>query len=152
MGHGKFFRGVISLTIPLGDTPRASRATSQATTVDDSMQIDGDIQAQPSTVVRHVQRMEMQGNSTLKEYLAYGEDMMQVYEVQAVKDFVNGMNEFARRKVVWDKLEKVGWTWANAKHEIQKMMHGTKRRSKRRAMSALADEAFKGGKTTCNMD
>ena len=116
------------------------------------MQIDRDIEAQPSTVVRHVQRMEMQGNSTLKEYLAYGEDMMQIYEVQAVKDFVNGMNEFARRKVVWDRLERVGWTWANAKHEILKMMHGTKRRSKRRSMSALADEAFKGGKTTCNMN
>ncbi len=108
------------------------------------MQSDGDIQAQPSTVVRHVRRMEMQGNLTLKEYLAYGEGMMQVYEAQAVKDFVNGMNEFARRKVVWDKLEKVGWTWANAKPEIQKMVDGTKRRSKRGALPALAEEAFKG--------
>ena len=108
------------------------------------MQIDGDIPAQPSTVVRHIRKMEMQGNSTLKEYLTYGEGMMQVYEAQGVKDFVNGMNEYARRKVVWDKLEKVGWTWANAKHEIQKMMEGTKRRSKRRAMSALADEVFEG--------
>ena len=108
------------------------------------MQIDEDIQAQPSTVVRHVRRMEMQSSSTLKEYLAYGEGMMQIYEAQAVKDFVNGMNEYARRKVVWDKLEKVGWTWVNAKHEIQKMMEGTKKRSKRRAMSALAEEAFEG--------
>ena len=141
---GDFFRRFISLTLPLGGTPRASRATSQATTVDDIMQIDGDIQAQPSTVVRHVRRMEMQGNSTLKDYLAYGEGMMQIYEAQAVKDFVNGMNEYARRKVVWDKLEKVGWTWANAKHEIQKMMDGTKRKSKRRALPALAEEAFEG--------
>ena len=108
------------------------------------MQIDGDIQAQPSTVIRHVRRMEMQGNSTLTEYLAYGEGMMQLYEAQAVKDFVNGMNEYARRKAVWDKLEKVGWTWANAKYEIQKMMDGTKQRPKRRALHALAEEAFGG--------
>ena len=144
MGQGDFFRRLISLTLPLDGTPRASRAPSQATTVDDSMQIDGDIHAQPSTVVRHVRRMEMQGNSTLKEYLTYGEGMMQIYEAQAVKDFVNGMNEYARRKIVWDKLEKVGWTWANAKHEVQKMMEGTKRRPKRRAMSALAEEVFEG--------
>ena len=84
----------------------------------------------------------MQGSSTLKEYLAYGDGMMQVYEAQAVKDFVNGMNEFARREIVWDKLERVGWTWANAKPEIRKMVDVTKRRSKRRAGSALADEAF----------
>ena len=92
----------------------------------------------------------MQGNSTLKEYLAYGDGMMQVYETQAVKDFVNGMNEFARREVVWDKLEKAGWTWANVKPEIQKMVDVTKRRSKRRALPALADETFEGDKMTWN--
>ena len=116
------------------------------------MQLDADVtQTQPSDVVRHVRRMEMQGNSTLKEYLAYGDGMMHVYEAQAVKDFVNGMNEFARRKVIWDKLERVGWTWANAKPEIQKMVGGTKRRSKRRALSAPADEASEGDKMAWNM-
>lgn len=115
------------------------------------MQFDADTQTQPGNLGRHIQRMEMQGNSTLKEYLSYGDGMMQVYEVQAVKDFVNGMNEFARRKVVWDELEKVGWTWANAKPEIQKMVDGTKRRSKRRALSALADGAFEGDKMAWNM-
>ena len=116
------------------------------------MQVDADTQTQPSAAVRHIRKMEMQGNSTLKDYLAYGDGMMQVYEAQAVKDFVNGINEFARREVVWDKLEKVGWTWANAKPEIQKMVDCTKRRSKRRALSALADEALEGNKMAWNMN
>ena len=95
------------------------------------MEIDGETQTKPSIAVRHIRKMDMQGNSTLKEYLAYGDNMIKVYEAQAVKDFVNGMNEYARRKAVWDKLEKTGWTWANVKPEIQKMIDGTRRRSKR---------------------
>ena len=116
------------------------------------MQLDVETQTQPSNVVRHIRRMEMQGDSTLKDYLAYGDGMMQIYEAQAVKDFVNGMNEFARREVVWDKLERVGWTWDNAKPEIQKMVDGTLRRSRRRAVSTLANEAFEGNKMAWNMN
>ena len=118
--------------------PRASRsrANSDATTVDDSMQVDQPPNHQQPIQAPHVRIMAMQNDMTLDEYLMYGNNAIMTWERQAVMDFVNGINEFARRKVIWEKLEQVGFTWANAVPEVQKMINGGRRRSTRRQLPA----------------
>ena len=80
--------------------------------------------------------MAMQNDMTLDEYLVYGNNAIMTWERQAVMDFVNGINEFARRKVIWEKLEQVGFTWASAVPEVQRMINGGRRRSTRRQLPA----------------
>ncbi|KAK3178846.1 hypothetical protein OEA41_000983 [Lepraria neglecta] len=116
-----------------------SRAASEATTVDDSMNIDRGPTTQP-TLRQYLRIIPYQNDSTLEEYLAYADEHEDMTEIQAVKDYVNGMNEFARRKVVWDRLDETGFTWANAKTEVQKMVGGLRRRSQRRRLPALVEE------------
>ncbi|KAL8734770.1 MAG: hypothetical protein Q9181_003055 [Wetmoreana brouardii] len=77
-----------------------------------------------------------QGRATYEEYLASGEGFTQAVleqaEIQAVKAYVQGMRQPFRRKPVCEALEAKGWTWENARHEIQKIVDEGKRRRRSR--------------------
>ena len=103
------------------------------------MNIDRGPTTQP-TLRQYLRIIPYQNDSTLEEYLAYADEHEDMTEIQAVKDYVNGMNEFARRKVTWDRLNEIGFTWANAKTEVQKMVDGLRRRSQRRRLPAPVEE------------
>ena len=100
------------------------------------MQVHQETGHQQPAQAQHVRFMAMQNDMTLEEYLAYGNNAIVTWERQAVKDFINGINEFARRKVIWQRLEQVGFTWANAIPEVQKMVDGMKRKVTRRSLPA----------------
>ncbi|KAL8829041.1 MAG: hypothetical protein Q9170_006343 [Blastenia crenularia] len=78
-----------------------------------------------------------QGRATYEEYLASGDAFVRGVvaqsEVQAVKAFVQGMRQAFRRKPVWKALEEKGWTWMNARYELQQVVDECKwrRRSRR---------------------
>lgn len=76
-----------------------------------------------------------QGKRSYKEYLELGESFIQEAEAQAVKTYVQGMKSRFRRQPVWDALEKKGWTWQNARREIQRIVdEGKKRLQNRRTI------------------
>ncbi|KAL8781594.1 MAG: hypothetical protein Q9213_005944 [Squamulea squamosa] len=119
--------------------PMAARKTFlEATTVDDG----------PDEVIEQPQSYHdpqpadlsiTQGKATYQEYLATGESFVkravQQAEAQAVKAYIQGMRQRFRRKPVWDTLEAKGWTWANAKQEMQTIIdEGRRRRQSRRTI------------------
>lgn len=91
--------------------------------------------AQPAVAIPQI-IMATQGSSTLDEYLKYGDQVLpesvKLYEAQAVKRFVNGMNDKYGQKLLSETLEKTGWTWGNAKGEILGRMQEGKTRKQRR--------------------
>ncbi|KAL8672181.1 MAG: hypothetical protein Q9168_003345 [Polycauliona sp. 1 TL-2023] len=83
-----------------------------------------------------------QGKGTYAEYLAAGEsfvkEILQQSEAQAVKAYVKGMKQRSRRQAVRTALEAKGWTWGNARHEIQMIIdEGKRRRQGRRVAMQL---------------
>lgn len=89
-----------SLMVELG-------ATSDATTADDSMQIDqGAFEAQ-TAYAPPLQRFRIsaQGAKSLKQYLEHGDNVMQPIEAQAIKSFVNGMSWGYQREILRGQLE-----------------------------------------------
>ncbi|KAI4099169.1 MAG: hypothetical protein LQ339_006110 [Xanthoria mediterranea] len=116
----------------------ASESFSEATTVDDPAAEASDSPEAPS-LPQHFRSSVSQGQATYQEYLASGEtfvrEILQQSEAQAVKAYVKGMRAKFRRQAVWTALETEGWTWANARHEIQMIIdEGKKRRQGRRTM------------------
>ncbi|KAI4260435.1 MAG: hypothetical protein LQ352_000297 [Teloschistes flavicans] len=80
-----------------------------------------------------------QGRATYAEYLASGEkfirEVLEQSEVQAVKAYINGMKQPFRQRAVVEALEINGWTWQNARHELQKIVdEGKRRRQSRRSI------------------
>lgn len=116
----------------------ASESFSEATTVDDPAAEASD-SPEALTLPQHFRSSISQGQATYQEYLASGEtfvrEILQQSEAQAVKAYVKGMRAKFRRQAVWTALETEGWTWANARHEIQLIIdEGKKRRQGRRTM------------------
>ncbi|CAL8575408.1 hypothetical protein XPA_001333 [Xanthoria parietina] len=116
----------------------ASESFSEATTVDDPAAEPSD-SPEALSLPPHVRSSISQGQATYQEYLATGEtfvrEILQQSEAQAVKTYVKGMRAKFRRQAVWTALETEGWTWANARHEIQLIIdEGKKRRQGRRTM------------------
>ncbi|KAL9604817.1 MAG: hypothetical protein Q9219_000265 [cf. Caloplaca sp. 3 TL-2023] len=105
-------------------------AVSEATTTDITV---NDV-AQPPQESHQSQRDDpviSQGRATYEQYLASGDTFVQAMiaqsEVQAVKIFVQGMRQAFRRKRVWKALEEKGWTWENARCELQRIVDQGKR-------------------------
>ncbi|KAL8862910.1 MAG: hypothetical protein Q9178_000852 [Gyalolechia marmorata] len=130
--------GLIALPRPksrFADCTAAQETLSEATTTDDVPEEASD---SPEGLHRphHSDESICQGKATYQEYLASGENyvrkVVQQSEAQAVKAYIQGMRQRFRRQPVWDALEANGWTWANAKHEIQMIIDEGKRRRQRR--------------------
>ena len=146
---------------------RAVRETSQATTADESMQIDHEKDTQlldtrnmddlPDATQLYTQyaddsqpansdlgpQLKAQGSSSIEEYINHGNvvipEGIRQYESRAVKIFVQGLRDKYAQQLLENRLEMVGWTWEKAKEEIQCMLDkGRKRRENRRTMPAFA--------------
>ena len=140
---------------------------SEATTADESMQIEQNKESQilkvtqfndlPGTTQLYTQypdqtqprtststiSMAAQGPSSIEAYIKYGDTVvaegLKLYEIQAVKRFISGLKDVYAQQVLTDKLEKVGWTWGKAKEELHRMIEGGRRRKRnRRTMPAFA--------------
>lgn len=76
-----------------------------------------------------------QGGTTYEQYLHTSEGFIGAAQAQAVKAVVSGMKYASRREKLQKVLEAKGWTWANAKRELQKIVDETKvkRGGKRKA-------------------
>ncbi|KAL8912354.1 MAG: hypothetical protein Q9171_002641 [Xanthocarpia ochracea] len=132
---------LIALPRPKGrfaDCTAGQETFSEATTTDDVPEEASD---SPEGLYRPQQSDTSicQGKATYQEYLASGENyvrkVVQQSEAQAVKAYIQGMRQRFRRQPVWDALEANGWTWANARHEIQMIIdEGKRRRQKRRTI------------------
>ncbi|KAL8997319.1 MAG: hypothetical protein Q9188_006354 [Gyalolechia gomerana] len=113
----------------------ASKPFSEATTVD--VGFDEATQL-PQGFVRSQQNdwAISQGRATYEDYLASGDTFVRAVvaqsEVQAVKAFVQGMRQAFRRKPVSKALEEKGWTWKNARYELQQIVDEGKRRRRSR--------------------
>lgn len=116
-------------------SPAASKPFSEATTVD--VGFDEATQL-PQGFVRSQQNdwAISQGRATYEDYLASGDTFVRAVvaqsEVQAVKAFVQGMRQAFRRKPVSKALEEKGWTWKNARYELQQIVDEGKRRRRSR--------------------
>ncbi|KAL8694050.1 MAG: hypothetical protein Q9218_001228 [Villophora microphyllina] len=80
-----------------------------------------------------------QGRATYAEYLATGEqfirEALEQSEMQAVKAYINGMKQPFRQRAVVEALDTNGWTWQNARNELQKIVdEGKRRRQSRRTI------------------
>ncbi|KAL8729830.1 MAG: hypothetical protein Q9166_004471 [cf. Caloplaca sp. 2 TL-2023] len=114
------------------------KTLSEATTIDDGP----DEAVGPPEGFYHPQQSDgsiSQGKATYQEYLLSGERFIQnalrESEARAVKAYIQGMRQRFRRKPVWDALEGKGWTWENARHEIQMIIdEGKRRRQNRRTI------------------
>ncbi|KAL8774708.1 MAG: hypothetical protein Q9209_000647 [Squamulea sp. 1 TL-2023] len=120
------------------DPMPARKTFPEATTIDDVPDEAVD-QPQSFRVPQHSDLSITQGKATYQEYLATGESFVEKAihqaEAQAVKAYIQGMRQRFRRKPVWDTLEAKGWTWANAKHEMQRIIdEGRRRRQSRRTI------------------
>lgn len=75
-----------------------------------------------------------QGKSSLAEYLKLGDEFVyrkiRQSETEAVKEYVNGIRENFRKVPLWQKLEKQGWTWNNARAEIHRSVQDCSRRKR----------------------
>lgn len=78
--------------------------------------------------------MIQQGKSSLAEYLKLGDEFiykkMRQSETEAVKEYVHGIRENFRKVPLWQKLEKQGWTWNNARAEIHRSVQDCSRRKR----------------------
>ncbi|KAL8937543.1 MAG: hypothetical protein Q9211_003628 [Gyalolechia sp. 1 TL-2023] len=113
----------------------ASKSFSEATTVD----IGFEEATQPPPDFGQSQQNDWaisQGRATYEDYLASGDTFVRAVvaqsEVQAVKAFIQGMRQAFRRKPVSKALEKKGWTWKNARYELQQIVDEGKRRRRSR--------------------
>ncbi len=81
-------------------------AASNATTADESIQLDQEPDAQP-THTRPIQNVNFsaQGAASLADYLRYADDIMQPEEAQAIKSFVKGMHINHQREIVKGQLK-----------------------------------------------
>lgn len=116
-------------------TLTASKPFSEATTADNGLN-PGDASPKDfSSPPQYIPKIS-QGRATYEEYLASGEIFVRAAldqaEVQAVKAYIQGMRQPFRRKPVWEALEAKGWTWENARHELQKIVDEGKRRRRSR--------------------
>ncbi|KAL6715865.1 hypothetical protein ACLMJK_006826 [Lecanora helva] len=144
-----------------------TRGSSQATTANESMEIDNEIESRlldppansdlPGTTQLYTQyledspadinhsdtHMEEQDSRSMDEYIKYGDRVITegkaTYEMQAVKRFLSGMKDKYAQEKLTEKLDNVGWTWEQAKQEINHMVErGRERRRRRRTMPAFA--------------
>ncbi|KAL9586686.1 MAG: hypothetical protein Q9212_000755 [Teloschistes hypoglaucus] len=119
-----------------------SKTFSEATTADEGL----DVTTNPPKDLPALQQHDWsitQGRATYAEYLAAGEkfvrEVLEQSEVQAVKAYVNGMKQPFRQKAVVEALESNGWTWQNARNELQKIVdEGKRRRQSRRSIKLPA--------------
>ncbi|KAL8706704.1 MAG: hypothetical protein Q9201_000229 [Fulgogasparrea decipioides] len=116
----------------------AMRPFSEATTTDNGLSI-AVTSPSPHSGLPCPQQNDCtisQGRLTYEEYLASGEGFIRAVleqaELQAVKAYVQGMRQPFRKKPVWEALEAKGWTWENARHELQKIVDEGKRRRRSR--------------------
>ncbi|MCJ1429353.1 hypothetical protein MMC29_007266, partial [Sticta canariensis] len=107
----------------------ASRALSQATTTDSSIhpvtakrdyvQAFKPSEQQQQQQQQHAIGLKTQGDSTLENYVRYGEAAVwravRLHETRAVKAFVSGMSDKQQRAQLWETLTEEGWTWQNAR-------------------------------------
>ncbi|KAL8808423.1 MAG: hypothetical protein Q9223_001586 [Gallowayella weberi] len=104
-----------------------SKTFSEATTIDDG----SDESTATPTGFYHLQKSGWsisQGKASFQEYLTSGESFVRNFEAQAVKAYVEGINLSYRRKQVRDSLGKRGWTWENARQEMQRIIEECNRR------------------------
>jgi len=81
-------------------------ATSNATTADESMQLDREPDAQPAhTPPIYSVDFSAQGAASLADYLRYADDIMQPVEAHAIQSFVKGMHINHQREVVKGQLK-----------------------------------------------
>ena len=137
---------------------------SQATTVDDNIQPDTERETQlfptvqsnslPDTTQLYTQYSEAtqldvnipkpniiaQGSLPIEEYIQHGDAVInqsvRLFEAQAVRNFVGGMRDRNGQQLLSEKLDKVGWTWENAKGEMHQLIMDNKqrKRNKKRIM------------------
>ncbi|KAL8682144.1 MAG: hypothetical protein Q9186_001765 [Xanthomendoza sp. 1 TL-2023] len=128
-------RKQIEASVPKTDADKqvrtGSKTFSEATTIDDGP----DESIGTAAAFYHTRQSDWsisQGNATFQEYLTSGESFVRKFEAEAVKAYVEGINLIHRRKQVRDSLEEKGWTWENARHEVQLIIDEGKRRLRKR--------------------
>ncbi|KAL8761999.1 MAG: hypothetical protein Q9184_001946 [Pyrenodesmia sp. 2 TL-2023] len=114
------------------ENPRrpASKPASEAATIDDDPSVGLELlEKEPP---QHELLKISQGRTTYEEYVKAGEKFVgaavRQTEMRAVKAVVSGMRQAFQRKPMWKTLEEKGWTWSNAKPELQKIVNEAKRR------------------------
>lgn len=84
---------------------------------------------------QHAIGLKAQGESTLENYIRYGEAAVwravRLYETRAVKAFVSGMSDKHERALLWEALAEEGWTWQNAREGIRRMVSDGRKRKRR---------------------
>ncbi|KAL8642862.1 MAG: hypothetical protein Q9228_000509 [Teloschistes exilis] len=119
-----------------------SKTFSEATTADECIDVTTNAPKNLPPPQQHNWSIA-QGRATYAEYLVSGEkfirEVLEQSEVQAVKAYVNGMKQPFRQKAVVEALETNGWTWQNARNELQKIVdEGKRRRQSRRSIKLPA--------------
>ena len=116
----------------LSDTPAVSKSFSQATTVDEVMDMDESSGLSIEDCLQEDLNLVSQGKMTLEEYLKYGDDAIEraikAYETRATKAFVDGMRDIYQKKPLGDRLDEQGWTWQTTRDELHRMIEDVKRR------------------------
>lgn len=84
----------------------------------------------------------VQGSLSIGDYVRHAgmviREGVERHEAQLVSDFVNGLNDRYRGQLLFDRLVKSGsgWTWINAREEMQKLLtEGERMRKRRRILS-----------------
>lgn len=79
-----------------------------------------------------------QGSLSLKDYIRHADTVLtegiQRYEASFVSDFVSGLNDGYRQRLLHERLQESGWTWSKAQEGMQKLAKEGERSRKRRRM------------------
>ncbi|MCJ1272531.1 hypothetical protein MMC21_000317 [Puttea exsequens] len=109
-----------------------ARAASQATTVDDSMQLDhehdSEYRPQPTGSSSHGFSFQPQGSIPMAQYLANAEEIIQQFEQHAINTFLNGIRINHQRSILKGELKTMGWSWPNLRQSVNAMVAAMKRR------------------------
>ena len=88
------------------------------------------------------QPLPTQGRRTLQDYLTSGSEiiptLVQNYEAELVKSFVEKMREKHRKATLRNVLQKKGWTWEVLESEVRSMIEEGKMRKKAKGVRRAA--------------